>query len=69
MPVPGLKGVRSISAGGDQTCALLSDGTVPCRGTSREGELGNGSYTDSLTPVRVSMLTQVDSLGAGEMHT
>jgi alpha-tubulin suppressor-like RCC1 family protein len=58
-----------LSVGGYHACALLADGTVECWGTAREGELGNGSNTYSLTPVPVSGLTGVTSLGAGELHT
>jgi alpha-tubulin suppressor-like RCC1 family protein len=68
-PVAGLGLATSVSVGGYHVCALLADGAVRCWGTSREGELGNGSYTDSLTPVSVARLTVVTSLAAGNMHT
>ncbi len=39
--VPGLSQVRSISAGGDHTCAVLASGAVKCWGDNGDGETGN----------------------------
>ncbi|HEX9230691.1 MAG TPA: RCC1 domain-containing protein, partial [Jatrophihabitantaceae bacterium] len=43
----------SIAAGLSHTCAILDDHTVRCWGTNLGGELGDGTRTDRLTPVRV----------------
>jgi alpha-tubulin suppressor-like RCC1 family protein len=53
--VTGLGGVGAIAAGGFETCALLTDGTVRCWGSNGTGQLGIGDLEVRLsaTPVRV----------------
>jgi alpha-tubulin suppressor-like RCC1 family protein len=43
----------SVSAGNGHTCASTDRGRVLCWGTNREGELGDGTDTNRLTPVQV----------------
>ncbi len=45
-----LSGVTELSAGGDETCAVVSGGTAYCWGT---GYLGNGTGNLTTTPVAV----------------
>jgi RHS repeat-associated protein/uncharacterized repeat protein (TIGR01451 family) len=62
-------GVIAISAGNNHSCALLSGGTLKCWGNNSHGELGDGTFTSSNTPVAVSGLTNVIAIDAGSAHT
>jgi alpha-tubulin suppressor-like RCC1 family protein len=56
MRVMGLGGrVLSMAAGAEHTCAWLDTGKVKCWGGGERGQLGNGAWADSLTPVQVSL--------------
>ena len=50
----------AISSGGENTCAILDDGTVSCWGWNGNGQLGDGTNTQRNTP------TQTSSLGIGK---
>src|SRR2546428_11944051 len=55
--VSGIAGAASITTGAYHTCALLGDGTVRCWGRNGQGQLGDGTLTNSTNPVRVAGIT------------
>jgi alpha-tubulin suppressor-like RCC1 family protein len=59
----------SISAGDRHACARLVDGRVQCWGYNVNGQLGNGSATNTGTPVFVSGLATARSVRAGGLFT
>jgi hypothetical protein len=69
-PVPALSNVAQLGAAssGLWDCALLKGGTVECWGNNGEGELGNGTTTNSSTPVAVSGLSSVTQIATGNSH-
>jgi alpha-tubulin suppressor-like RCC1 family protein len=78
--VSGLSEVTAISASVEHSLALLSDGEVMAWGGNFAGQLGNGTTTNSATPVRVCAvgtegpcpsgpyLGNVTSISAGNYH-
>ena len=66
-----LSGASAISTGGNHTCALMTTGTVECWGFNGtllggvNGELGNGSTGNSLTPVTVTGISNAVAVEGG----
>ena len=63
-------GVAAIAVGEAHSCALMTSGGVQCWGANGNGQLGNGSTTDSSTPVAVTNLpSDVVGIYTGGYHT
>jgi len=68
--VSGLSGVTAISAGGQDSVALLGSGSVMTWGTDSSGVLGDGAPSGmSDVPVAVVGLTKAASISAGRSDT
>jgi len=49
------KSMNNVSVGGSHVCATSSDGQVYCWGNNSQGEVGDESYSDNLTPLAINM--------------
>lgn len=66
LPAP----ARDVAVGLAHACALLTDGSVRCWGANGSGQLGDGTTTDRLTPVRATGVpTTARELVAGRLST
>ena len=71
VPMNNFGSVISIAAGGYHSLVVKTDGTVWAWGGNVYGQLGNGTYTDSFTPLQVkgdlgiAFLQQVKVVAAG----
>lgn len=63
-------GVIAVLAGYQHTCALLGSGGIKCWGSNGEGQLGDGTTTQRLTPVNVVGLgSSITNITAGSLYT
>jgi alpha-tubulin suppressor-like RCC1 family protein len=53
----------------DHACALLRDGTVRCWGRNGDGQLGDGTNTDSSVPVTVQGVAGAIAVTVGHYHS
>jgi alpha-tubulin suppressor-like RCC1 family protein len=78
--IEGISGAVAVATGGSHVCALMGTmpngtvvgGNVKCWGRNDNGQLGNGTTTDSATPVAVklgSALVTPTAIAAGRYHT
>ncbi len=61
----------SVSAGESHTCAVLDDSSVMCWGENSNGQIGDGTSTNSLSPVSVGLGdgNTAISMSSGSYHT
>jgi len=62
-------GATAVAAGDGHTCAIVAGGRVVCWGANDDGQLGNGTFMPSSTPVEVSNLDSVVQLALGSRHS
>jgi alpha-tubulin suppressor-like RCC1 family protein len=60
---------REVSAGQDHACGVTSDGRIYCWGWNGFGQLGDGTITNRLHPVRVARSLRFSHVDAGNYHT
>jgi alpha-tubulin suppressor-like RCC1 family protein len=60
---------KQVSAGQGHTCAVSVDSLAYCWGGNLFGQLGDGTQTDRLTPVRVATTLRFRGVSAGTDHT
>jgi alpha-tubulin suppressor-like RCC1 family protein len=66
-PVPTISAATAISTGDqNHSCAIVSGGEVYCWGWGIAGQLGDGSMMASLTPVRVTGITDAVSVSVND---
>lgn len=61
--------VAPLALGLNHTCALKADRTVACWGSNAQGQLGDGTKEDRLTPVTVSGLSNAAVVVGGQFHS
>jgi alpha-tubulin suppressor-like RCC1 family protein len=62
--------VTALTAGERHTCAVSATGGIKCWGQNHDGQLGDGSRTDRVTPVDIPGLSKgVMAIAAGWRHT
>jgi alpha-tubulin suppressor-like RCC1 family protein len=68
-PMTGVTGLVRISTGASHRVGLQADGTVVTWGYNSAGQLGDGTFVDSSTPVVLTSPTSISEVAAGDGHT
>lgn len=58
-----------IAAGFEHACAVINSAAVSCWGKNSNGQLGDNTFTNRLSPVSVVNLFGVKAVAAGDDHT
>lgn len=58
----------TVASGNAHTCSIMSSGKVMCWGHNGEGQLGDGTFTQSTTPVEVSGIFNAVDIATYEGH-
>lgn len=66
--IDNLENIVNISVGNNHVCALDSFGKAKCWGYNEYGQLGNGTFQDSLIPVNVKIDEKITKIVIG-LHT
>ena len=63
--------ITSINSGNTHSCAILDDGSVRCWGDNKNGQLGDGTRTNSIIPILAAtpLGKSAVSLSTGAEHT
>ncbi len=71
VPVDGIREASSVAGGGDHCLALKSDGSlIWAWGLNTSGQLGDGTTTDRLAPIQVTVSAgRVTAIAAGASHS
>jgi Regulator of chromosome condensation (RCC1) repeat len=67
--VTGVTAAVQVSTSGEHALALLANGTAMAWGDNNNGQLGNGTTTNSDVPVAVKGLTKVKAVSAGYLFS
>jgi len=60
---------QTVAAGSGHMVILKSDGTVWTVGENGQGQLGDNTQTDRLSPIQVSGLTGIVAVASGSLHS
>src|SRR6266568_4907625 len=61
--------IQFVASGGTHNCALVHNGGARCWGSNDNGQLGDGTTSNSSTPVAVAGLTGVAQIALGDAYT
>jgi alpha-tubulin suppressor-like RCC1 family protein len=66
--VPGVS-FSSVTAGGNFTCGIATDGQGYCWGMGSNGRLGTGNTTSRNVPTPIALTSQLTTISSGQAHT